>query len=289
MQSRPSLFAAAAVIRAWLLCAPPPVSRVSQPCASASAHRTRACAFAATGQPVQSSRFTHSAPGSNPSSAPTVHRLERRRGGGPAGLCPSRDATRDDAGPYRLVAVVEAALTDPSLPTDRARADAMRDAMAALLTSDDPIPPSGRESLTARRSGTSLCRSRRPLPRARRRLSRGHLQVVTPRVLGGSATSKAATRRRATRCRATTWHRRPRGGDRHVGTRATSTTCCRGGRGLAPGPQSGPGDGVSVHILCMTPADHPHRYWDRGTNAVLPYPFVEMTTDRWQTRVVKPD
>jgi hypothetical protein len=51
----------------------------------------------------------------------------------------------------------------------------------------------------------------------------------------------------------------------------------------------GPGDGVSVHVLCKTPADHPHRYWDRNTNAVLPYPFVEMTTDRWQTQVVVPE
>lgn len=48
----------------------------------------------------------------------------------------------------------------------------------------------------------------------------------------------------------------------------------------------GPGDGVSVHVLCMTPAMHPHRYWDRSTGAVLPYPFIEAAPDRWRAQVV---
>jgi predicted metal-dependent enzyme (double-stranded beta helix superfamily) len=48
----------------------------------------------------------------------------------------------------------------------------------------------------------------------------------------------------------------------------------------------GPGVGVSVHVLCRTPPDHPHRFWDRRTNAVLPYPFVEATPGRWRAEVV---
>jgi len=47
----------------------------------------------------------------------------------------------------------------------------------------------------------------------------------------------------------------------------------------------GPGPAVSVHVLCMTPADHPHRYWDRATGSVTPFPFVEVSPDRWQARL----
>jgi predicted metal-dependent enzyme (double-stranded beta helix superfamily) len=32
-------------------------------------------------------------------------------------------------------------------------------------------------------------------------------------------------------------------------------------------------DGVSVHILCHTPEDHPHRFWDRDGRRLLPFPF----------------
>lgn len=47
----------------------------------------------------------------------------------------------------------------------------------------------------------------------------------------------------------------------------------------------GPGDGVSVHVLCMTPSDHPHRYWDRTTSAVSPFPFVEEAPGRWRAQL----
>ena len=43
---------------------------------------------------------------------------------------------------------------------------------------------------------------------------------------------------------------------------------------------------MSVHVLCRTPSDHPHRFWDRRTHAVLPYPFVEATPGRWRAEVV---
>src|SRR5207302_6785103 len=51
----------------------------------------------------------------------------------------------------------------------------------------------------------------------------------------------------------------------------------------------GPGVGVSVHVLCRLPADHPHRYWDRATHAVLDFPFVETAPGRWQAQVRWPD
>ena len=48
---------------------------------------------------------------------------------------------------------------------------------------------------------------------------------------------------------------------------------------------AGPGDGVSVHVLCRTPTDHPHRFWDRQTEAVHPYPFIEVAPGRWRSEV----
>ena len=32
---------------------------------------------------------------------------------------------------------------------------------------------------------------------------------------------------------------------------------------------------MSVHVLCRTPADHPHHFWDRTTKRLHPFPFVE--------------
>src|SRR5215210_2014237 len=40
-----------------------------------------------------------------------------------------------------LVAAVDAVLDDPALTSDRARAESLRPAMAALLAADDPVPP----------------------------------------------------------------------------------------------------------------------------------------------------
>ena len=48
---------------------------------------------------------------------------------------------------------------------------------------------------------------------------------------------------------------------------------------------AGPGDGVSVHVLCRTPADHPHRFYDRTSGTVMPYPFVEVAPGRWRAEV----
>jgi predicted metal-dependent enzyme (double-stranded beta helix superfamily) len=32
-------------------------------------------------------------------------------------------------------------------------------------------------------------------------------------------------------------------------------------------------DGVSLHVLCHTPEAHPHRYYDRESKRLLPFPF----------------
>lgn len=50
----------------------------------------------------------------------------------------------------------------------------------------------------------------------------------------------------------------------------------------------GPGTGVSIHVLCKLPADHPHRYWDRDTNHVSDFPFVEEAPGRWRARLAPP-
>lgn len=41
-------------------------------------------------------------------------------------------------------------------------------------------------------------------------------------------------------------------------------------------------DGVSIHVLCNLPDDHPHRFWDRDTKRLLPFPF--RTLDRGVVR-----
>lgn len=47
--------------------------------------------------------------------------------------------------------------------------------------------------------------------------------------------------------------------------------------------------GVSIHVLCRTPAEHPHRFYDRSTGRVLKFPFVEVAPGRWRAEVVWPD
>ena len=47
----------------------------------------------------------------------------------------------------------------------------------------------------------------------------------------------------------------------------------------------GPGDGVSIHVLCLTPSDHPHLFWDRNTKMIAGFPFKEVAPDRWQATI----
>jgi predicted metal-dependent enzyme (double-stranded beta helix superfamily) len=52
-----------------------------------------------------------------------------------------------------------------------------------------------------------------------------------------------------------------------------------------PGPETG----VSIHVLCRSPAEHPHRYWDRQTKTILDFPFVEAAPGRWRAELGAPD
>ena len=47
----------------------------------------------------------------------------------------------------------------------------------------------------------------------------------------------------------------------------------------------GPGVGVSIHVLCRTPAEHPHRFYDRSTGDILDFPFVEVAPGRWRAEL----
>ena len=47
----------------------------------------------------------------------------------------------------------------------------------------------------------------------------------------------------------------------------------------------GGGAGVSIHVLCRTPAEHPHKFYDRSTGRVLDFPFVEVAPGRWRAEV----
>jgi predicted metal-dependent enzyme (double-stranded beta helix superfamily) len=44
--------------------------------------------------------------------------------------------------------------------------------------------------------------------------------------------------------------------------------------------------GVSIHVLCRTPAEHPHRFYDRSTGRILDFPFVEVAPNRWRAQLL---
>ena len=203
----------------------------------------------------------------------------------------------------RLVAATEAALGDARLADDRARCDAIRPAMEALLLDPEPIPDSARDPLDGQAVGNVLHTDAR---------GRFHVMaVVFPEttssgvhdhgcwgVIGYLQGGDEETRYLPVDDGGD--HTDVRTGDhtdleeasRHVWHQGAVTY-------LLPAPTGaegegcwhrvrnpGPGTAVSVHVLCRTPSDHPHRFWDRHTHAVLPYPFVEATPGRWRAEVV---
>ena len=188
-----------------------------------------------------------------------------------------------------LVAAVETALADTRLHSDRQRADAMRPAMAALLVDGDPIPVEGRHSLAGEAVGNLLYAD----PDGRFHV----LAVVFP-----AGTSSGVHHHgcwgvigyleggdEETRFAGPT----PDGAEivlaeasRHVWHQGDITYLLpEEGEGWHRVRNPGPGTGVSVHVLCMTPAAHPHHYWDRASQRARPFPFVEMAPDRWQARL----
>src|ERR671923_554123 len=107
-QSSRRLLAAAAVMRAWLLCAPPPVTSTSQPCVRASPHRYSSlrALLPPRARPVRSSRLTstfgppsHSEKRSIGSSGVGSCASTTRGGGGPPGPAPPRGLPAGGAPP----------------------------------------------------------------------------------------------------------------------------------------------------------------------------------------------
>jgi 3-mercaptopropionate dioxygenase len=47
-------------------------------------------------------------------------------------------------------------------------------------------------------------------------------------------------------------------------------------------------DGVSVHVLCNLPGSHPHKFWDREHQRLVPYPFKVLADGRVKAEVELP-
>jgi predicted metal-dependent enzyme (double-stranded beta helix superfamily) len=180
-----------------------------------------------------------------------------------------------------LVSAVDAALRDPLLPDERSRCEAMRPAMVSLLQADEPIPSWAYEPLDGAAVGNLLYDD----PEGRFHV----LAVVFP-----EGTSSGVHRHGC-------WgvigyleggDEETRYGDgltetsRHVWHQGDVTYLLpEAGEGWHRVRNPGPGTGVSVHVLCRSPAEHPHDFWDRNTGQVIPYPFVEIAPGRWQARL----
>ena len=187
-----------------------------------------------------------------------------------------------------LVAAVEAALDDAALADDAARTDRFRGAMAALLADPDPLPRWAYEPLDGGAVGNLVHVDEQ---------SRFHiLAVVFPEgtssgvhfhgcwgligyLRGGDEETRYAPRV-------------PDGErleldevSRHVWHQGDITALLPPVDGWHRVRNPGPGVGVSVHVLCMTPGEHPHEYWRRDDGKVLPFPFEEVAPDRWVARV----
>ena len=184
-----------------------------------------------------------------------------------------------------LVRAVEAALADPTLATDRERAVAMTPAMADLLSDPRPIPPWAEDPYDGGAVGNLLHADRD---------GRFHvLAVVFPEgtssgvhhhgcwgvigyLRGGDEETRYSGGLGDT----------PEEASRHVWRQGDITYLLpEEGEGWHRVRNPGPGTGVSVHVLCRTPAAHPHMYWDRASGDVLDFPFEEVAPDRWVARV----
>lgn len=188
-----------------------------------------------------------------------------------------------------LVAATDAALVNPTLTDDRARAEAIAPALAALLAGPDPIPAAARQPLDGGAVGNLLHAD----PAGRFHV----LAVVFPEgtssgvhhhgcwgVIGYLQGSDEETRYR---CLSDAGDKaKLEEASRHRWSQGDITFLLPPDEGWHRVRSAGPGDGVSVHVLCRTPADHPHRFWDRNTEAVHPYPFIEVKPGRWRSEVM---
>jgi len=188
-----------------------------------------------------------------------------------------------------LVAATNTALENRSLVDDRARAEAIAPAMRALLDADVPIPPDAYEPLNGAAIGNLLYAD----PDGRFHI----LAVVFPEgtssgvhhhgcwgVIGYLQGSDEETRYRAVADQGSSAQLEE--ASRHRWSRGDITFLLPPEEGWHRVRSAGPGDGVSVHVLCRTPLDHPHRFWDCRTEAVHPYPFIEVAPGRWRSEVM---
>jgi predicted metal-dependent enzyme (double-stranded beta helix superfamily) len=185
-----------------------------------------------------------------------------------------------------LVEATERSLDDPALTSERATADAIRPAMAALLADPNPILPAAREPLDGAAVGNLLHADRD---------GRFHiLAVVFPEgtssgvhfhgcwgVIGYLAGGDEETRYRMV-------DGRPVEHSRHVWHQGDITYLLpEDEEGWHRVRNPGPGTGVSIHVLCRLPGDHPHEFWDRDRGEALPFPFVEAAPGRWRAMVAR--
>lgn len=196
-----------------------------------------------------------------------------------------------------LVAATEAALAkydvggDSSPAAAHAACDEIRPALASLLHDPDPIPADARSPLGGASVGNLLYLD----PDGRFHV----LAVVFPEgtssgvhhhgcwgVIGYLSGSDEETRYQPVGTGDTGSRAELAEVSRHRWKQGDITYLLPPGDGWHRVRSTGPGDGVSVHVLCRTPADHPHRYWDRATGAVHPFPFVEVTPGRWRAEVM---
>ena len=190
-----------------------------------------------------------------------------------------------------LVDAVERALDDPALPDDRARADAIRPAMVELVHAGDAIPDAACESLDGAAVGNLVHAD----PAGRFHV----LAVVFPEgtssgvhhhgcwgVIGYLRGGDEETRYRELE----------REGDRveleeasrHVWHQGDVTYLLPPEEGWHRVRNPGPGTGVSVHVLCRLPADHPHHFYDRDSHRLVPFPLLETAPGRWQATLMPP-
>jgi predicted metal-dependent enzyme (double-stranded beta helix superfamily) len=184
-----------------------------------------------------------------------------------------------------LVAAVDAALADPALTSDRARAEALAPAMAALLAAPEPVPPEAEEPFEGGAVGNLLHAD----PDGRYHV----LAVVFPEgtssgvhhhgcwgVIGYLRGGDEETRYREE-------GGAPTEASRHIWHQGDVTYLLpEEGEGWHRVRNPGPGTGVSVHVLCRTPAEHPHHFWDRTGGRILDFPFEEVAPGRWVAAVV---
>lgn len=182
-----------------------------------------------------------------------------------------------------LVAAVDEAVGDDR-SGERRRTDAFRPALAALLASPEPIPAWAEEPWEGQAVGNLLHRDP---------LGRFHiLAVVFPEgtssgihfhgcwgLIGYLRGGDEETRYRED-------EGVPVEASRHVWHQGDITALLpEDGDGWHRVRNPGPGPGVSVHVLCMTPDEHPHQFWDRDGNRILDFPFVEVAPGRWRAQL----